>query len=151
MVLVYKLETVIESLVVTVNSVNILKKAVQNRQRSWNLIVYQERTTEVNTDLHQVICGEVIASELTHVVTTEGGLHGVDGWMLLQFIEESHTCSGIFRLLISKTAIIIDEEGADVRQDEGEKARVLWLTRHVTSVHEDVLPSAMAMHVTEEG
>jgi hypothetical protein len=122
MILIYKLETVIKGLVVTVDSVNILKKAVQYRQRSWNLIVYQKRATEVNTGLHQVVCREVITSELTHVVTTEGGLHGVDGWMLLQFIEESHTCSGIFRLLISKTAIIIDEERADVRQDEGEKA-----------------------------
>lgn len=62
----------------------------------------------------------MVACELPHVVATEGGLHGVDGWVLLQLIEQSHSSSGIFGFLISKSAIIIDEERTNVRQDEGE-------------------------------
>lgn len=115
MVFVYELEPVIKSFVMAVNSVNILQKAIENWQRGRNLIIYQKRATEVNTSLHEVVRWKMIASELTRVISTKGWFHGVNSWMGFKFVEKGHTGSSIFGLLVSKAAIIIDEERADVR------------------------------------
>jgi hypothetical protein len=91
----------------------------------------------------------MVTSELADVISTEGRLHGVNSWVLFKLIEEGHPSSGIFGLLVAKATIIIDEERADVRQNEGEEARVFWLPRYVTTVHENILPPTMTVHVTE--
>lgn len=45
---------------------------------------------------------------------------------------------------------MVDEERADVRQDEGEDARVLWRMWYVATVHKDVLASTVPMKVSED-
>ena len=69
--------------------------------------------------------------------------------MLPQFIEKSHASCGFFRLLVPEARVVVDEERADVRQDERKNARVFRRMWYVATVHKDVLAATMPMKVSE--
>lgn len=108
------LELVVDDLVVAVDTVDVLEEAVEDGLRGRNLRVDQQGSAEVNSSLHQVLCAEVVLGIPANIVSTEGGLHSVDGWVHLEFVKEGHSSSGLLGLLVAEAGVVVDEKGADV-------------------------------------
>ena len=70
--------------------------------------------------------------------------------MLSELIEQSHPSCGFFGFLIAESWIVIDEKWANVRQNEGEDARVFRWMWYIAAVHENVFTATMAMEVSKD-
>ena len=108
-----------------VDAIDVLEEALHDGQRRWYAAVDDERPAKVNTRLLQVLRRKVILGVLSSIVAAEGGLDGVDGRVVPQLVEEGHAGGGLLRFLVAKARVVVDEEWADVGQNEGEDAGVL--------------------------
>ena len=84
------LHFVVDHLVVTVDTIYVLEDAIEYSHGHCQRRIDQNRSVEVNTRLHQVICAEMVLGKLSLIVTLETRLDCVDCWMLFQLVEESH-------------------------------------------------------------
>ena len=91
----------------------------------------------------------MIFGEFSHIIALETRFYSINGWVLFKLIEQGHASCRLFRLLIAKPRVVVDEEGADIAVDEWKDSSVFRGVRHVTAVHENVLATTVTMEVSE--
>lgn len=91
----------------------------------------------------------MILGKLPNIVTAETTFHSVNSRVLLQLVEQAHTSCRVLRFLVTKSAVVVNEEGAYVTQQEWEDSAIFRLVVDVTPIHENVLSPGVAMEVTE--
>ena len=83
------------------------------------------------------------------IITTKRGFNGVY-CLTLELIKQCHSSCRFLGFLIAKPRVLINEEWANLRHDEGKQSCLLGFVGHIAAVHEDVLASAVAMEVAED-
>jgi len=130
-------------------SIYISQQAVSDTYGTGNSLVNQQRSTEISSSLHQVICAKVVFSKRALIISTETAFHRKDV-CTLKLIKQWHSRCWLFIFLVAEPGIVVNEEGADVREDEREKPRFFRSVLNIAPVHKDVFPAAVAMVITKQ-
>jgi len=111
--------------------------------------VDQQCSAEVGSSLYQVFSAKVVFSKGALVIAAETAFHRKDV-CAPKLIKQGHSRCRLFVFLVAESRIVINEEGADAREDERKKPRLFGSVLNIAPVHKDIFPATVAVVVTKQ-